>query len=134
MFKDKVNGLQAKTPNGTYKDWSSYLVEVKYEYPKLFAEGSGRNLSGTMISDFIGVFPKITCQFGPLDKTTLETDIIPIIDSPRQVIKYYDPNKKTYVEMTTYTGDYSIVNKNVIGNGALNEGFDISFIAVSKRS
>lgn len=134
MFKDKVNGLQAKIPNGTYIDLGPYLVEVKYDYPKLFAEGSGRNLSGTMISDFIGVFPKITCQFGPMDKTQLET-IIPILDSPRQVVRYYDPYKKAYREMATYTGDYNITNRNVIGNdGALNEGFEISFIAVSKRS
>lgn len=134
MFIDKTNGLQVKVPNGTYVDLSPYLVEVKYDYPKLFAEGSGRNLSGTMISDFIGVFPKITCQFGPLDKTTLQNNIIPIIDSPRQVIRYYDPNKKAYREMTTYTGDYSITNRNVIIDGALNEGFEVSFIAVSKRS
>lgn len=133
MFKDKVNGLQAKIPGGNYVDLSPYLVEVKFEYPKLFAEGSGRNLSGTMISDFLGIFVKINCQFAPLSKSELEI-VVPILDSPKQVVKYYDPNKKTYVEMNTYTGDYSIINKNVIGNGALNEGFDISFIAVSKRS
>ena len=133
MFIDKTNGLQAKIPNGTYVDLSPYLVEVKYDYPKLFAEGSGRNLNGDMVSDFLGIYVKITCQFGPLDKTQLET-IIPIIDSPRQVVRYYDPNKKAYREMTTYTGDYNITNRNVIIDGALNEGFEISFIAVSKRS
>ena len=133
MFKDKVNGLQIKKPNGTYKDLGPLLVEVKFDYPKLYAEGSGRNLAGTMISDFIGVFPKITCEFGPLSKSQLES-LVEILDSPRQVVKYYDPNKKTYVEMDTYSGDYSINNKNVISESSLNEGFNVSFIAVKKRT
>ena len=133
MFIDKVKGLQAKVGNNSYVDLSPYLVEVKYEYPKLFAEGSGRNLAGKMIADFIGTFPKITCEFGPLTKSQLET-IIPIIDSPTQTIKYYDPKKQTYVEMATYPNDYAITNKSVIDGDKTNEGFSITFIAISKRS
>lgn len=133
MFKDKINGLQVKVPNGTYKDLGPLLLEVRYEYPKLFAEGSGRNLAGTMISDFIGVFPKIICEFGPLSKEDLEP-LITILDSPRQVVRYYDPYKRQYREMDTYTGDYTIINRNVITGNALNDGFEISFIAVKKRS
>lgn len=133
MFIDKIEGLKVKIPNGTYVDLSSMLVEVRYEYPKLFAEGSGRNLAGTMISDFIGVFPKVICQFGPLSKTQLES-IVKILDSPTQVLRYYDPNKQAYVEMDTYTGDFNVTNRSVISGGALNEGFEISFIATKKRS
>lgn len=133
MFIDKINGLQAKVPNGNYIDLSSYLVEVKYEYPKLYAEGSGRNLSGAMVSDFLGIFVKIVCQFAPLTKSQLQT-IIPILDSPRQIVKYYDPKKQQYVEMETYTGDYSIINKNIVDENTMNEGFEVSFIAVKKRS
>ena len=133
MFIDKVKGLQAKVGSGSYVDLSPYLVEVKYEYPKLYAEGSGRNLAGKMVADLVGIFPKITCEFGPLTKNQLET-IIPIIDSPTQTIKYYDPKKQTYVEMDTYPTDYTITNKNVIDGDTTNEGFPISFIAISKRS
>ena len=133
MFIDKIEGLQVKIPGGNYVDLSSMLLEVRYEYPKLFAEGSGRNLAGTMISDFIGVFPKIVCQFGPLSRTQLES-IIKILDSPAQVLRYYDPNKQAYVEMNTYTGDFNVTNRNVIGDSALNDGFEISFIATKKRS
>ena len=133
MFIDKINGLQVKLPGGTYKDLGPLLLEVRYEYPKLFAEGSGRNLAGTMISDFIGVFPKIVCQFGPLNKTQFE-DIVKILDSPSQVVRYYDPNKQAYVEMNTYTGDYNVTNRNVISDSSLNDGFEISFIATKKRS
>lgn len=133
MFKDKVNGLQAKIPGGNYVDLSPYLLEVKFEYPKLFADGSGRNLAGKMIADFIGVFPKITCEFGPLTKTQLEL-IVPIIDAPTQTIKYYDPNKKAYVEMATYPNDWSVTDKSVIEGDTTNSGFSITFIAVSKRT
>lgn len=133
MFKDKVNGLQVKIPGGQYLDLGPLLLEVRYEYPKLFADGSGRNLAGTMISDFIGVFTKITCEFGPLSKEDLEP-LIKILDNPKQIVRYYDGNKKAYVEMETYTGDYTITNRNVITDGALNEGFEISFIAIKKRT
>ena len=56
MFNSKTS-LQIKIPGGTYVDIGPYLVEVNYDYPLLFAEGSGRNLAGSMVSDFIGIFP-----------------------------------------------------------------------------
>lgn len=85
--------------------------------------------SGTLI----GIFPKLVCQFGKLTKNQLET-LRPILDAPSQVVKYYDPMKQAYYEMNTYTGDWSIKNNRIVGNNAKNEGFQISFIAVEKRS
>lgn len=109
-----------------------YLVEAKYSYNKLWASDSGRNLAGTMSGTLIGIFPKLILQFKPLTKSELET-IVPILDSPSQTVSYYDPNKKTQTTMTTYTGDYEIVNKNIINGNRKNEGFSCSFIAISKR-
>lgn len=109
-----------------------YLVEAKYGYNKLWASDSGRNLAGTMTGTLIGIFPKIILQFRKLTKTELET-IIPILDSATQSVTYYDPNKKANVTMTTYTGDYEIVNKQIISGKAKNEGFSCSFIAIRKR-
>jgi len=109
-----------------------YLVEAKYGYNKLWASDSGRNLAGTMSGTLIGIFPKIILQFGPLTKSQLEV-ITPILDSARQVVTYYDPTKHANVTMTTYTGDYEVTNKNVINGDAKNEGFNCSFIAISKR-
>lgn len=86
-------------------------------------------MSGTLL----GIFPKLVLQFGRLNKTQLET-IIPILDASSQTVTYYDPNKKTTVTMTTYTGDYEITNKQIIKNNATNEGFSCSFIAVRKRA
>lgn len=109
-----------------------YIVEAKYGYNKLWSSDSGRNLAGTQSGTLLGVFPKIILQFRKLTKAELEY-IVPILDSPNQNVTYYDPNKKTNVTMTTYTGDYEIVNKGKINSRLKNEGFSCSFIAVSRR-
>lgn len=109
-----------------------YLVEVKYQYNKLWASDSGRNLAGVQSGTLVGIFPKIILQFRKLTKAELET-IVPILDAPYQTFSYYDPNKKAQTSMTTYTGDYEVDNKHIISGNKKNEGFNISFIAVSKR-
>ena len=110
-----------------------YIVEAKYGYNKLWSSDSGRNLAGTQTGTLIGIFPKIILQFRKLNQSELEL-ITPILDSANQTVTYYDPTKHTNVTMTTYTGDYEISNKAMIGRGAKNEGFSCSFIAVSRRS
>lgn len=108
-----------------------YILEAKYQYNKLWSSDSGRNLAGTQVATLIGIFPKIILQFRKLTKAELEI-IVPILDAQNQTITYYDPFKKANNTMTTYTGDYEIVNKYLI-NETKNEGFSCSFIAVSKR-
>ncbi len=109
-----------------------YIVDAKYGYNKLWANDTGRNLAGTMSGTLIGIFPKITLQFGKLTKNEMEI-IAPILDSSRQTVTYYDPNKKTNVTMTTYSSDYEFLNKHFINNNRKNEGFSCSFISTSKR-
>ena len=109
-----------------------YLVEAKYSFNKLWSSDSGRNLAGTQSGTLIGIFPKLVLQFRKLTKDELEI-IVPILDSARQTLTYYDPNKKANVTMTTYTGDYEITNKHIINETTKNEGFSCSFISVSKR-
>lgn len=109
-----------------------YIVQANYSYNKLWSSDSGRNLAGTQSGSLVGIFVKIIIQFRKLTKAELEI-IVPILDSARQTVTYYDPNKKTNVTMTTYTGDYEVVNKNIIDNFHKNEGFSCSFIAVSRR-
>ncbi len=109
-----------------------YIVEAKYGYNKLWASDSGRNLAGTMSGTLIGIFPKLTLQFRKLTKSELEI-IVPILDSARQTVTYYDPKEKTNVTMTTYTGDYEVTNKRIINGTAKNEGFSCSFIEISRR-
>lgn len=110
-----------------------YITEAKFGYNKLWSSDSGRNLAGVQSGTLVGIFPKIILQFRKLTKDELEV-IIPILDSATQTLTYYDPNKKTNVTMTTYTGDYEITNKTRIGTTRKNEGFSCSFIAVRKRA
>lgn len=126
MFIDR-NSI---TINGI--NMGQYIVQAQYSYNKLWSSDSGRNLAGVQSGTLIGVFPKIILQFRKLTKDELEV-IVPILDSARQNFTYYDPNKKEIITIETYTGDYEIVNKYIIGTNRKNEGFTCSFIATSKR-
>lgn len=110
----------------------NYIVQATYSYNKLWSSDSGRNLAGEQSGTLVGIFPKIVVQFRKLTKTELE-DLAPVLDSARQTVQYYDPNKKAMTTMSTYTGDYEVVNKGIIGH-VKNEGFQISFIATKRRS
>ena len=109
-----------------------YIVQATYSYNKLWSSDSGRNLAGEQSGTLVGIFPKIVVQFRKLTQIELET-LAPVLDSARQTVQYYDPNKKAMTTMTTYTGDYEVVNKGIIGH-VKNEGFQISFIATKRRS
>ena len=109
-----------------------YIVQATYSYNKLWSSDSGRNLAGTQSGTLVGIFPKIIVQFRKLTQTELET-LAPILDSSKQTVQYYDPNKKTMTTMTTYTGDYEVVNKGIVGH-VKNEGFQISFISTKRRA
>lgn len=106
-----------------------YLLQAKYEFNKLWGEDSGRNLKGTMTGTLIGIFPKIILTFRKLSQTELNT-IAPILDSSTQSLTYYDPSVNRNVTLSTYTGDWSIVNKYI----SKNESFECSFISREKRS
>ena len=125
MFIDK-NSLIVNNIN-----LGNYIVEARYSYNKLWSSDSGRNLAGTQSGTLIGIFPKIIVQFRKLTQTELET-LAPVLDSVRQTVQYYDPNKKAMTTMTTYTGDYEVINKGIIGH-IKNEGFQISFISTKRR-
>ena len=132
MFIDK-DSIQVKISGGSYVSMGQYLVQAQYGYNKLFASDSGRNLAGVMSGTLVGIFPKIILQFRALTKAELEI-VAPLLDAQNQTVKYYDPFKKAYVEMTTYTGDYEITNTHIINGDMKNEGFSCSFIAIRKRS
>ena len=110
-----------------------YLTEVKYGYHKQWASDTGRNtLSGNMSGTLLGIYPKLTLKFRKLTQAEIEI-ITPILDSASQSLTYYDPTKKANITIATYTGDYEIVNKQIISGNAKNDGFECSFIAKNKR-
>ena len=125
MFIDK-NSLIVNNIN-----LGKYIVQATYSYNKLWSNDSGRNLAGTQSGTLVGIFPKIVVQFRKLTKSELEL-LTPILDSARQTVQYYDPNKKAMTTMTTYTGDYEVINKGIVGH-VKNEGFQISFISTKRR-
>ena len=126
MFIDK-NSLIVNNIN-----LGKYIVQATYSYNKLWSNDSGRNLAGTQSGTLVGIFPKIIVQFRKLTQTELET-LAPILDNSRQTVQYYDPNKKAMTTMSTYTGDYEVVNKGIVGH-VKNEGFQISFISTKRRA
>lgn len=105
-----------------------YLLQAKYEFNKLWGEDSGRNLQGTMTGTLIGIFPKIILTFRKLSKEELNV-IAPILDASTQSLTYYDPSVNRSVTLSTYTGDWSIVNKYI----SKNDSFECSFISREKR-
>lgn len=109
-----------------------YIVQATYSYNKLWSSDSGRNLAGEQSGTLVGIFPKIVVQFRKLTQVELEF-LAPVLDSARQTLQYYDPNKKAMTTMTTYTGDYEVINKGIVGH-VKNEGFQISFISTKRRS
>lgn len=113
-------------------NFGPYLVDAEYQYNKLWASDTGRNLAGTMSGTLVGIFPKFVLQFRQLTKAEFEY-IVPILDKAIQNFTYYDPNKKQTITIQTYTGDYKIKNKNTIQNVDANESFSCSFIAIDKR-
>jgi len=126
MFIDKnsinINGV----------NMGQYLVQATYQYNKLWSSDSGRNLAGDQTGTLIGIYPKLVLQFRSMTKDELEI-VIPILDSTRQTTIYYDPYKKQTNTITTYTGDYEIINKSIIDDDTYNEPFSCSFIACYKR-
>ena len=106
-----------------------YLLSAKYEYNKLWASDTGRNLAGKMTGTLVGIFPKIILTFRKL--TQAEMNIIaPILDSGTQTLIYYDPSLNQNVTLSTYTGDWNYVNKRT---GGKNESFECSLIARERR-
>ena len=106
-----------------------YIIQIEYQYPKLWGNDAGRNLAGTFSGTLIGIFPKFVVTFRKLTKNELVV-LAPIFDNKAQTVQYYDPNKNQKISVKTYTGDWSVTSKNV---GGKTTGPTISFICRSKR-
>ena len=110
-----------------------YLTEIEFAYNKLWASDSGRNLAGTQSGTLIGIFPKFKLSFRKLTKEELQL-IAPILDKATQNTTYDDPVKGR-ITISTYTGDWSTLNRSTFSNVAnANEPFSISVISIKKRA
>lgn len=106
-----------------------YLTQADFEYNKLWASDSGRNLSGAQTGTLIGIFPKLVLTFRKLNQTELNI-LAPILDSATQTTQYHDDNSNSTKTMTTYSGDWKAVCKRI----GIVEGVQCSFISTKKRS
>jgi hypothetical protein len=130
MFID-VDSIQITVGNKTI-NMGSYLLEANYGYHKLWGDDTGRNLAGTFSGSFKGVYPKITMQFRKLTKNEVEY-LSDILDSPYQSVRYYDPNKKAYRTMDTYSNDWELKIKNIVSANKKTDGFSWAVISTKKR-
>ena len=89
----------------------------------------GRNLKGKFSGTLVGIFPKITLTFRKLTKAEMNI-IAPILDSGTQSLTYYDPSTNSNKTISTYTGDWSYENKQIMTK---NNSFDCTFIARERR-
>ena len=106
-----------------------YLLSAKYEYNKLWGSDTGRNLKGKFSGTLVVIFPKITLTFRKLTKAEMNI-IAPILDSGTQSLTYYDPSTNSNKTISTYTGDWSYENKQIMTK---NNSFDCTFIARERR-
>lgn len=107
-----------------------YLLSAKYEYNKLWGSDTGRNLKGKFSGTLVGIFPKITLTFRKLTKAEMNI-IAPILNSGTQSLKYYDPDTNSNKTISTYTGDWSYENKQIMTK---NNSFECTFIARERRT
>lgn len=126
MFLDKDSVIINNVSMG------QYLLQVEYDYNKMWGPDTGRNLKAKMSGTYLGVVPKLRLTFGKLTQQELEL-LAPILDSAWQQTTYYDPVEGERT-METYTGDWKTLNKTTFERHArANESFDISVIAVEPR-
>jgi hypothetical protein len=132
MFLD-ANSLYIKKQGGSYVNLGTYLTQVEYGWNKLWGKDTGRSLSGKTTGTFLGIVPKLKLNFRRLTRTELET-ISPILNSPWQITKFYYPDSRNFIEIETYTGDWTTLNKHSFEKVAkANESFEISVIATTPR-
>ena len=105
------------------------ILQVTFGYPKLWGDDTGRDtLSGTFSGTFKGVYPTFTIYFGATNQQQVE-ELTAIFDKPHVTVKYYDPNKKAWVEKGCYTPDYSLDCKRV----GIAAGFNLQLTSEARR-
>ncbi len=107
-----------------------YLLSAKYEFNKLWGSDTGRNLKGSFSGTLVGIYPKITLTFRKLTQAEMNM-IAPILDSGSQSLTYYDPSTNSNKTITTYSGDWSYENKQIMTK---NESFSCTFISRERRA
>lgn len=104
------------------------LKDYTASRPKLYKDG-GRNMSGEMKNQFLGVFLKIKAEFAVTTEAEMST-LIDIFDRASFDVQWYDEDTNALVTTTVYSSDFDpvVLDK----DRGLYKGFKISLISTKK--
>ena len=86
-------------------DLTPYLTEYTVQYPKLWADGTGRNLAGSMKATLIGIYTKLI--FKAKNNMAMEqiAQILTSLEKAAVYCKYYDIKTRQMQVEQFYFGD-----------------------------
>ena len=105
------------------------LTPFEVQKNKLWAEDTGRVMSGKMVGTFIGVFPKLVVQF-QFENEVTQSNLLTLLDTAFQTVQYYEPKTRGLVTMGTYSNDYRV---NIINLSPMYGEVTVSFISTEKE-
>lgn len=102
----------------------------KVEPNKLWLDAN-RNLAGELKATFLGVYPKISLEFIPMEESDLKPILVELA-KPVISVEYWDAELETYKTANYYAGDFSYpLFSRTLG---LYSGFSVNLIPYKKRS
>ena len=108
---------------------ANVLTPFEIDRNKLWADDSGRVISGRMVGTMIGIFPKLNALLYPNDANDI-SDLMAELDKASQSLKYYNPKTKTLVDLGTYTNDYKVT---LLDLTPTYDSIKVSFISIDKE-
>ncbi len=108
---------------------ANVLTPFEIDRNKLWADDSGRVISGRMVGTMIGIFPKLNALLYPNDANDI-SDLMTELDKASQSLKYYNPKTKTLVDLGTYTNDYKVT---LLDLTPTYDSIKVSFISIDKE-
>lgn len=106
---------------------------TKYDvvYNKLWADDTGRDMSGDMKGTLIGIFPKITVEVGSFTRNEMRT-FLSKVNKPKFNIRFYDEEKGLISANTSYyANDFNVSLKT--SKRLMYKSFSFNLIPNKKR-
>lgn len=130
-----------------YEGWIAFpksIVEASLEDYKLWAEGSGRSMTGESKGTLVGIFPKLQVKIGR--QTAQERSILTgFLNQAETTVRAYNVERMKFEQASFYFGD--VVNKikkwdkngelgsdGIYRNNSVFDAISFSIIANQRRS
>lgn len=111
------------------------LLKYQCGYMKLWSDDTGRSLTGAWKGTLIGIFPKLTITI-PEQYNNDRSLILRVFNSDLKKVKYYDTEKKQFIEKTFYFGDVIDEVHHAVGdnqNNIKHKALDVEIVATTRR-